>query len=375
MNIQGSSDTSLIDVAELRDRLGSDESLFVLDLRTPEDRNEWAIPGSVHADVYHRLKAEDAHALDDLDLSPDVEVVTVCGVGKVAATAAAQLRARGVRARTLAGGMKAWSLAWNTAEVPLSVGNAKVLQIRRTGKGCLSYLVGSGGEAAVIDPSLDPETYVELAHKNGWVITHVLDTHIHADHLMRSHLLAKRATATQHLPVTNRVAYPFLPLRDGESIDIGNVTLLVMATPGHTPESISFRLDDEVVFTGDTLFVNGVGRPDLEADREQARARSGQLYRSLQALLRLPPSTIVLPGHTNQPAAFNGEPIGGTLAGIQDGVAMLRLSEADFVESILARIPPTPPNHHQIVQFNEAGVFPDGDPTDLEAGANRCAIA
>ena len=87
--------------------------------------------------------------------------------------------------------MRAWSLAWNAAEVPLTGTRARVIQVRRTGKGCLSYVVGSAGEAAAIDPSLDPEVYADIAGRNGWRITKVLDTHIHADHLSRAVPLAR----------------------------------------------------------------------------------------------------------------------------------------------------------------------------------------
>ena len=107
---------------------------------------------------------------------------------------------RGLEAYTLEGGMKAWNMAWNTAEVSVAGTDARVIQVRRTGKGCLSYLVGSGGEAAVIDASLDPEVYIELAKQRGWKIARVLDTHVHADHLSRSRGLAELVGATLHMP-------------------------------------------------------------------------------------------------------------------------------------------------------------------------------
>ena len=286
-----------------------------------------------------------------------------------------QLRERGYDARSLSGGMKAWSLAWNTAEAPLATSEAKVIQLRRTGKGCLSYLAGSRSEAAVIDASLDPAVYIDLARRDSWVITQVLDTHVHADHLSRSRLLAERTGATLRVPANGRVTYHYSPLRDGDTLGVGDAVFQVLATPGHTPESAAYLLNGEALFTGDTLFLNGVGRPDLEASPEQARERAHALYRSLMRLLDLPPDTIVLPGHTNAPTAFDGIPLRATLAEIQQRVHLLGKDEAAFVDAILARIPATPPNHHQIVSLNEAGVQPAGDPTDLEAGANRCAVS
>ena len=364
-----------IGVGELQAMLESHRPVTVLDVRKQDDRAEWAIPGSVHVDAYEALKTGDPNALAGVKLPRDLPVVTVCGEGKTSQTAMQQLRARGYDARSLAGGMKAWSLAWNSAEVPLPTSQAGVVQVRRTGKGCLSYIVGSQGEAAVIDAALDPDVYIDLARRHGWTITHVFDTHVHADHLMRSRALAERTGATLHLPATDRLTYPFAPVRAGDVIDIGDAALQVLATPGHTPESVSYLLDGEMLFTGDTLFRDGVGRPDLEASPEEARERAHGLYRTLRRLLALPPGTVVLPGHTNTPAPFDRAPLLATLAEVANGVALLREEEDTFVAALLARIPPTPPHHAEIVALNEAGAFPAGDPTDLEAGANRCAVA
>ncbi len=109
---------STIDAGTLRSMLDRGEPVTVLDVRRAEDRVEWAIPGSVHVDAYDALRAGDPDALAGADLPRDVPVVTVCNVGKTSTIAAEQLRARGFEAHSLAGGMKAWSLAWNSAEVP-----------------------------------------------------------------------------------------------------------------------------------------------------------------------------------------------------------------------------------------------------------------
>ena len=369
------STTSTVTVDELQDMLADHRPVTVLDVRPAADRAEWAIPGSIHIDAYDALKAGDPEALAGLQLPEGSPVVTVCAAGKTSLIAMDQLRERGYDARSLAGGMRAWSLAWNSADVPLPTGSARVLQVRRTGKGCLSYLIGDGGQAAVIDPSLDPGVYQELATRNGWTITHVLETHIHADHLSRARMLADLTGAVLHLPETVRVAFPHIPLRNGAVIDIGAAHLDVMHTPGHTLESTSYLLDGIALFTGDTLFLTGVGRPDLEAKDEEARERAHLLWLSLRRLAALPGETIVLPGHTSSPVGFDAEPVAGILTSVVEQVPMMRLDEASFVETILSRIPPAPPNHATIVAFNEAGALPAGDPTDLEAGANRCAVS
>lgn len=364
-----------MDVAELRALLEARAPATVLDIRQTAEWAEWAIPGSLHIDAYAALKAGDTDALAGVSLPHDAPVITICGAGKVSQVATEQLRARGFDARTLTGGMKAWSLAWNQALAPIPESRATVIQVRRTGKGCLSYLIGSDGEAVAIDASLPPAVYQDLAATRGWTITHVLDTHIHADHLSRSQLLAGETGATLHLPAQERARYPFSPVSDGDSITIGSSRLVAMHTPGHTLESTCYLLDDAALFTGDTLFLSGVGRPDLEASADEARTRARLLHASLARLSALPPEVLILPGHTSQPAPFDERPLVATLAEVRERVNMLRMCEADFLATILARIPPTPPNHAQIVALNEAGAMPATDPTDLEAGANRCAVS
>jgi glyoxylase-like metal-dependent hydrolase (beta-lactamase superfamily II) len=254
---------------------------------------------------------------------------------------------------------------------------ARVVQVRRTGKGCLSYLIGAGEAAAVIDPALDPQVYLALAAARGWRITHVVETHIHADHLSRARALADLAGATLHLPAAarQRVAFPFAPVCEGDALTIGEARLVALHTPGHTPESTCYLLDGAALFTGDTLFLAAVGRPDLHADPAAARAKARSLHDSLRRLLALPPTTLVLPGHASEPIAFDGIAHAASLADVRARTALLALPAADFVTATLARLPATPPNHAAIIALNEAGRAPDGDPTDLEAGANRCAVA
>jgi glyoxylase-like metal-dependent hydrolase (beta-lactamase superfamily II) len=249
------SQAATMGVEELRERLARSEPVTVLDIRKDEDYAEWSVPGSLHINAYDDLKAGRPSDLEAAEWPRDRPVVTVCGVGQTAALATARLLARGYDARTLAGGMRAWSLAWNVTAVPLPDSAATVLQVRRTGKGCLSYLIGAGDQAAVIDAALDPAVYLDLARERGWTIAAVLDTHIHADHLSRSRQLAQLTGATLYLPAQERVTFPFTPLRDGETVAVGNTELVALATPGHTPEAMTYLLDGRTAFTGDTLFL------------------------------------------------------------------------------------------------------------------------
>jgi glyoxylase-like metal-dependent hydrolase (beta-lactamase superfamily II) len=235
--------------------------------------------------------------------------------------------------------------------------------------------VESESEAVVIDASVNPDVYVRLLRERGWRLVAVADTHIHADHLSRSRLLAHLEGAGLLLPAQNRIQYPFRPVHDGDRIAFGSTALVAMHTPGHTDESTTYLLDNTAALTGDTLFLNSVGRPDLEGgNRQELASRAHLLHMSVSRLLQLPEAAQVLPGHVSEPILFDGRALTTAVGTIRDTVALAKLDSAAFVEAVLARFPPSPPNHSRIVELNERGEIP-GDPSDLEAGANRCAVA
>jgi glyoxylase-like metal-dependent hydrolase (beta-lactamase superfamily II) len=185
-----------------------------------------------------------------------------------------------------------------------------VLQVRRTGKGCLSYLIGSNGSAAVIDAAVDPEAYVQLAAQRGWKIESVLDTHVHADHLSGGPALAGRLGGDYFVGAGAgfNLRHPIRALSDGDELRVGNIAICVLATPGHTPGSVCFAIEDRdagrIVFAGDTLFRRSVGRTDLPG------GDTGTLHRSIrERLYTRNPGAVVVPGHG--PSTTLGEELKG----------------------------------------------------------------
>ena len=379
MSVDKHSDTSgieiiqTIDAATLRNWLETRKPVNVLDIRPIQERTEWFIPRSIYFNAYDKLKANDPDALQGLHLDKSVPVVTICAGGKTSLIAAGLLNKQGFKAYSLRDGMKGWSLSWNTAK--LSFPDFEIIQFRRTGKGCLSYLIASNAEAIVVDASLPIEAYQEFLANEKLTLKYVIETHIHADHLSRSKQLAESNNVTLHLPTSNKVNFDFVPVINTTVFQVGNISIKAIQTPGHTTESTSYLVDNKALLTGDTLFINGVGRPDLKANNDETMQKSKMLYQSLQKLLSLDENIIVLPAHTSQPIDFDNIPIQATIGQVKKSVAMLKLSEDEFMNSILQRIPPTPANYLSIVEKNIKGDFSDINPVDLEAGANRCAIS
>jgi rhodanese-related sulfurtransferase len=210
----------IISVRELQEKLSKHENVFILDVRPTDQRREWKIAGSVHVDAYKQLNAGDDTALDIVELPRDSTVVTVCAAGRTSLLASKLLQRKGVHAYSLEGGMKAWNYAWNTAEI--SVDRVKIIQVRRTAKGVLSYVVGSADEAMVIDAALDPQIYQKIAEDNGWNIRYVADTHVHADYVSRTRDLAI-ATGATHLMIDKaKVDFGYIGVTDRSVIKFGH---------------------------------------------------------------------------------------------------------------------------------------------------------
>lgn len=359
---------------QLKSWLDSGKDVFILDVRPQEQREEWHIAGSIHLDAYKRLNDGDMSVLDEITIPNDVPVVTVCAAGRTSSIAANELRKKGINAYSLNGGMKEWNFAWNAAEI--TIGDVTLIQVRRVAKGCLSYIIGSRNEAIVVDASLDPKVYTTIAAEHNWTIQYVLDTHIHADYISRTIELAE-ATGAVHLFSKNAdVSYTYAPLSDGDIITFGSAKLIAVFTPGHTPEGFSFQINNSFLLTGDTLFIDSVGRPDLKADHEQGMKKAEQLFFSIRRLLTLgTDDLLVLPAHTSGYIGFDGRIVGEKLSNLSAKIELLQLEKEAFVQQTMRRIAPTPPNYLQIAALNKAGNHEGVQLADLEAGPNRCAVS
>lgn len=230
---------------------------------------------------------------------------------------------------------------------------------------CASYLVGcpSKGVSTVVDAQGDAERYVALAESHGLRITDVMDTHVHADHRSATRELARITGARLHLGAGAAVGFDFLPLNDGDVIEVGNRKMEVIHTPGHTPEHVSLLVDDWFVLTADTLFVGDVGRVDLameEIDDGEIERRARELHASLQRLLGLEDHVEIYPGHyagSTCGRGMDGKPM-SSIGRERRFNEPLSLDEDAFVSFQLESIPPLPEDFEIIKRSNIAAEIP-----------------
>lgn len=352
---------------ELAARL-DDPLLCLIDVREPDEVAAWQIPGAHNIPL-----ASLAARVDEVPL--DKDVVLVCAKGMRAREGVELLAHRGIASRVLEGGMGAWGSTYD--HVTDDFAGATVVQLRRRGKGCLSYVVGAGLRAVVIDPSRELPQYIDVARAHGWTITHVLDTHLHADHLSGARELAAATGAALWLNPADHFHFDFEPLADGKSIELKpGVDLRVssVSVPGHTEGSTMYQLGKKAIFTGDTLFLESVGRPDLA---DQAEAFAHHLFKSLhERVLPLSDEITVFPAHFGPGVAVHtGQFVASALGTLRHNLAPLALNEHDFVDWAIANVKDRPGNYQKIVQINEGDAEISGDVEELEMGPNRCAIA
>ena len=356
-----------LDAAELAARLGAADEPYLLDVRDPEEFRAWSIAGAVNVPL-----AELARRIDELP--SDRELVSICASGNRSATAAELLSRAGFSVANLSGGMAAWAMVYDA--VTLDVGGVHVVQVRRRGKGCLSYLAGTGDEAVALDPSLDTAVYLRLAAGHGWRITRVFETHLHADHLSGARALSRVTGATLHLNPADPFERAFVPLAHGDRFELpGGPVIQALHTPGHTRSSTVYVVDDRAVLSGDTIFVDGVGRPDL-ADRATEFAHD--LYRSLHdELAGLSDETLVLPGHYGESVAVSpGRAVAVTFGQLRQSLDVLAYDEDRFVAWATSRCSSRPPHYAEIVAANMGRTRLALDLLRrLELGPNRCAVS
>lgn len=356
------------------------EELFILDVRNGDAFDDWKIEGH----KFDYLNIPYFELLDGVEeilpkLPVDKEVLVVCAKEGSSIMVAELLSEAGRKVSYLEGGMKSWSSYLEPIKVADLENGGELYQFVRLGKGCLSYMLISEGEAAIIDAVRFTDVFINFAKKKGIAIKHVFDTHLHADHISGGRQIAAETGATYYIPPKDAtdLVFDYTPLTDGFNVKIGASQLDVNAlySPGHTIGSTSFIIDDQFLLTGDILFIDSIGRPDLAGLAEDW---VGDLRETLYARYRnLAEDLIVLPGHFMIIEELNED---GTVARrlgdlFKENHGLNIEDEAEFRRTVTDNLPPQPNAYEQIRQINMGKINPsDDEQTEMEIGPNRCAI-
>jgi glyoxylase-like metal-dependent hydrolase (beta-lactamase superfamily II)/rhodanese-related sulfurtransferase len=370
---------------ELAERLDRGEALQVLDVRAPEkvERGHIVLGAELefHAQPNSRLLAmPDVNALQ-LDASRPIAVV--CNHGNSSKKATAFLRERGYEAYSVIGGMAAWENVYVARSLSPTPSLSHVVQLDRVGKGSLSYVLVSDGDAVIVDPGRHLARYDDLLAELGATPAAVVDTHVHADYVSGARAAADRWKTPYFLhpddavsPYDNRPGtLAYQPLRDGDTIAFGHATLRALHVPGHTLGSIALVADEGLALTGDFLFVQSIGRPDLGGKSE---AWAKLLWQSLERVRQSwPGELLILPAHyaseserrADRAVAARFDVIAATnpVASIQD--------EQQFLEWIADHQASFPDAYRTIKEANLGlAALSDADAEVLESGPNQCAV-
>ncbi|MEI3604482.1 MBL fold metallo-hydrolase [Pseudogracilibacillus sp. SE30717A] len=365
---------------EVTQKIINQENLFILDVRNESDFNDWKIEGTnfTHLNVPYFELLDGVESILD-KLPEDKDILVVCAKEGSSIMIAEMISEKGLDVAYLTGGMKAWSEHLE----PVKVGNLKdggeVYQFVRIGKGCLSYMVVSNGEAAIIDPTRMTSVFTEFARDIGATITHVFDTHLHADHISGGRVIAEKTGATYWLPPKDatEVTFEYKPLESDTTVRIGNTTITIQAlySPGHTIGSTSLIVDDSYLFTGDILFIDSIGRPDLAGKAEDwvadLRDSLYKRYKELSEELIVLPAHFMIIDELNEDGSVSEKL--GTLFEQNHGLNIKE--EAAFRKLVTENLPPQPNSYQEIRETNMGKISPDEEKQrEMEIGPNRCAV-
>jgi glyoxylase-like metal-dependent hydrolase (beta-lactamase superfamily II) len=376
-----------VEVGELLPRLDRGDGVVLLDVRNQDEYDSWKLEArrpvhTVHVPYFDFIEDE-AGALARVPRGR--ELVVLCAKGGSSEMVAGLLRDAGVQARNVNGGMIAYGAYLEPVELPLPAAERarfRIFQVNRRGKGCLAYVIVAGGEAVVVDSSRHADWYQAFVAGLGARVVHVLDTHVHADHVSGGPELARRTGSPYYVSAGSGfdLRHATAPLADGQRIRLGgdagvSIEVRVIGTPGHTPGSTSFLVGGRYLLSGDTLFVASVGRPDLGGHVEEW---GRQLFTSLrERLADLPADTAVLPAHYAGSAEISAEGVVWERMGaLRASVPELQLATAEeFVSAVRGAVGEPPAAYASIVRVNLGTEASDEQVSEWELGKNQCAAA
>ncbi len=390
---------NMISPKEMYEKILKDEKTIIIDLRSPEKFNTQRIEGKENLSVFNIYYAEmlntgeiDKDMLDYIKnnfsnkFSKEQEIYTVCDVGETAKIFAKNLVESGYKAYCIEGGMKNWYRFYDYRPVVESP-EISIYQISRVSRGDLSWVIISEGQATIIDPLRHVDEYINFVKEKNAEIKFVLDTHIHADHISGGSEISRRLNVPYYFhpydgihPVDvlfGKVQYNYL--KDGDVFKLGKADIKVIHAPGHTLGQVVFLVNDKYLFTGDSIFIQSVARPDLGGKGDTwAPIHAETLYKLITTL---PDSTLILPAHFSKPIEANEKGLYveelGKLKVTNEALAyLLQKGKDEFVKYLLSSLPHFPKEYVEIKRVNIELIEVDEQRAEeLETGKNICALS
>lgn len=371
---------------ELAECIERGDTLHVLDIRIPQRVAAGRIDlgPDEHFSNIAVSRLATMRSVESVGIDPSRPLAVICDHGNSSKPATLHLKAMGYDARSVTGGMAAWMLMSLPRALPAPSQLDLLYQFDRIGKGSLSYLLASDGQGLIIDPPRDVEPILGKVQEHGITVAAVADTHAHADYISGAPALAAFLGVPYYLHPADMV-YPYddtpgtisiEPLADGSNIQVGRCSVEVEHNPGHTEGSVTFRIGDEAAFTGDFVFVESVGRPDLAGKTEEWTLK---LWNSIsRAKARWPAGMIVYPAHYASPAERREDrTIAGRFGDLRDRNEALGIADPDdFAQWVRSRTTDFPDAYREIKAIN-VGLKQVDELTaeELEVGKNECAVA
>ncbi|SEM54730.1 Glyoxylase, beta-lactamase superfamily II [Mesobacillus persicus] len=365
---------------EVTAKVFNKETMFILDVRNETDFQDWKIEG----ENFQYFNIPYFELLDGVEeimdkIPADMDVLVVCAKEGSSVMVAEMLSEEGRDVAYLEGGMKTWSEHLEPVKVGDLKDGGELYQFVRIGKGCLSYMVVSNGEAAIIDSTRMTDIYLDFAKNMNVNITHVFDTHLHADHISGGRVIAEQTGATYWLPPKDatEVVFEYQPLEGGNDVKIGetNINIHSLYSPGHTIGSTSFVIDEKFLLSGDILFIDSIGRPDLAGLAEDwvgdLRETLYKRYRELSDELVVLPAHFMIIDELNEDGSVSEKL--STLFAKNHGLNIE--DENEFRSLVTENLPPQPNAYQEIRETNMGKITPDAEQQrEMEIGPNRCAV-
>ncbi|MER2088686.1 MAG: MBL fold metallo-hydrolase [Sporosarcina sp.] len=364
----------------LTKKIVNNEPFFILDVRNEDAFADWKIEG----ENIQYLNIPYFDLLDGVEeilgrLPADQDIVVVCAKEGSSIMVAEMIAEEGRAVHYLQGGMKAWSEHLEPVKIGDLKNGGELYQFVRIGKGCLSYMIVSDGEAAIVDATRMTDVFIDFADKLNVKITHSFDTHLHADHISGGRKIAEVTGGTYWLPPkdASEVTFAYEALEEGRDIRVGNTTIAIqpLYSPGHTIGSTSFIVDDTYLLSGDILFIDSIGRPDLAGLAEDwvgdLRESLYKRYKELSQELIVLPAHFMIVDELNRDGSVSEKL--GTLFTENHGLNIE--DEGEFRDMVTGNLPRQPNAYQQIRETNMGKITPDVETQrEMEIGPNRCAV-